>query len=118
MMETRPAPLSLFRDIPQEELQHKVLLVPEVAAMIRALMPALLSQNEETTSLLDRINRYLFEQKKLKEPVLENELPPELYTALYGLKSLVQKHGLTRAQLILENSKQRFAAFLDEELNG
>ncbi len=117
-METRPAPLTLFRDTPQEELQHKVLLVPEVAGLIRALMPGLLNQNEETTSLLDHVYHYLFEQKKLKDSGLEKQLPPELYTALCGLKALIQEHGLAKAQLILENSKQRFAAFLDKEIKG
>lgn len=115
-METRQAPLTLFEALPQDETQHEALRVPEVAELIRALMPGLLSQNEQTASLLDRIYRYLFEQKKLKDPVLEQQLPPELYTALYGLKALIKEHGLARTQLILENSKQRFGAFLDEEL--
>lgn len=117
-METRHAPLALFGAAPQDEIQHEVLRVPEVAELIRALMPGLLSQNEQTASLLDRIHRYLFVQKKLRDIVLERQLPPELYTALYGLKALIKEHGLVRAQLILENSKQRFAAFLDEELKG
>lgn len=80
--------------------------------------PDLLSQNEQAASLLSRIHRYLFVQKKLKDTALERQLPPELYTALYGLKALAKEHGLAKAQLILENSKQRFAAFLDEELKG
>lgn len=116
MMETRPAPLSLFGETQQDELHHKVLSVPEVAALIRALMPELLSQNGQTTSLLDQIYRYLFKQKKLKEPLLQKELPPDLYTALYGLKSMIKENGLAKAQLTLEDSKRRFAAFLDEEM--
>ncbi|MCO6491291.1 MAG: hypothetical protein J5I98_22935 [Phaeodactylibacter sp.] len=117
-METRQAPLTLFDPTPQDEVQHEVLRVPEVAELIRALMPGLLSQNEQTASLLDRIHRYLFAQRKLKDTVLERQLPPELYTALYGLKALIKENGLSKAQLILENNKQRFAAFLDEELKG
>lgn len=117
-METRQAPLTLSGATPQEETQHEVLHVPEVAELIRALMPDLLSQNEQAASLLSRIHRYLFVQKKLKDTALERQLPPELYTALYGLKALAKEHGLAKAQLILENSKQRFAAFLDEELKG
>ncbi len=115
-METRHAPLSLFGEARQDELQQKVLSVPELAALIEALMPELLSQSGQSTQLLDRIYRYLFEQKKLKDPVLRQQLPPDLYTALYGLKSLIKEHGLAKAQLILEDSKQRFAAFLDEEM--
>lgn len=118
MMETRPAPLTLFNDTQQDKLEHKVLLVPEVVELARVLMPELLNPSEQPTQLLDRIYRYLFEQKKLKEPLLEKELPPAFYTALYGLKSMIKEHGLTKARLILENSKKRFAAFLDEEMNG
>ena len=115
-METRPAPLTLFPNAQQGELHHKVLSVPGLAALARALMPELLSQSERSTQQLDRIYRYLFEQKKLRDPALEKALPPELYTALYGLKSMIKKHGLTRASLLLEESERRFAAFLDEEL--
>lgn len=115
-METRPAPLTLFDETQQEGLHHKVLFVPELAALIRVLMPELLSQSEQSTQLLDHIYRYLFVQKKLKEPLLQKELPPDLYTALYGLRSMIKENGLIKAQLTLEDSKRRFAAFLDEEL--
>lgn len=117
-METRPAPLTLFANAQQDELHHQVLSVPGLAALARALMPELLSQSEKSTQQLGRIHRYLFEQKNLRDPALEKALPPELYTALYGLKSMIKKHGLTRAGLLLEESERRFAAFLDEELKG
>ena len=117
-METRPAPLTLFNTYQQDEPEHKVLLVPEVVELARALMPELLNPSEQSTLLLNRIYRYLFKQKKLKDPILEKELPPAFYTALYGLKSMIKEHGLIRTRLMLEHSKGRFAAFLDEEMNG
>ena len=116
-METRPAPLELFEVTQQQGLQHKVLSVPELTTLVRATMPELLSQAEHSTTIvLDQIYRYLFVQKTLRAPKLQQQLTPELYTALYGLKSMIKDHGVPRTLMMLEEHKRRFGEFLKEEM--
>lgn len=118
-MKSRQAPQpTLFDTNNTGQLQHQVLSVPVLAQAIRSLHPGLFDQSEKSKKTLDRIERYLFMEKKLRYPAFEPQLGEEFCTLLYGFKTMLHAKGqnLTTVLQSLETDQKRYRTFLNDLL--
>ncbi|HMQ46015.1 MAG TPA: hypothetical protein PKA00_01395 [Saprospiraceae bacterium] len=118
-MKSRQAPQpTLFGTNNSGQLQHQVLSVPVLAQAIRSLHPELFDQSEKSRKVLDRIERYLFLEKKCRYPAFEPHLREELCTVLYGFKTMLHAKGqnLTTVLQNLETDQERYRLFLNDLL--
>lgn len=98
------------------ETPHRVLKFPIVQQLIRDLDPNLLAGSDVACKKLDLIYHYLFEQVSIDDHHLATQFNEALYTAFYGLKSLLIAANLNMVEWCLEESKSNYDQWIIEVL--
>lgn len=118
-------PEGQFKFIFQEEeeqnqsgkIVHPVLQFPVLPQLIKVFKPEWLLHTPTARQRLDQMASYLDQSnQKIVDPELEKLFPEEIYTALYGLKTMLRGRNLNIVNWVLEDSKARFEALIGEAL--
>lgn len=107
-----PAASSIQEAAPQNCLG----IHPILSNMFKDFAPHLLELTADDAALIQLIQHYLFEEAYLDFEPLEEQLQPEFFGALYGLKVLLQQyHTLDKVALQMKKSQDQFLDWSDKQ---